>query len=150
MAADPGLAAPSSEYQRLVKDASLGLLALADRLRQHWTAHAGAVGLTSAQAKLLLSLVPGEAVPMRELAGRLDYDASNLTSLADRLQARGAVTRRAAAGDRVMGDVMNEIPLADINIGHRHRQHMGTSTVLLQALQKSGCSIQSLLPQPAS
>jgi DNA-binding MarR family transcriptional regulator len=100
VAAYPGLAAPSSEYLRLVKDASLGMLALSDRLRQHWAAHAGAVGLTSAQAKLLISLVPGEAVPMRELAGRLDYDASNLTSLADRLQARGAVTRRPAAGDR--------------------------------------------------
>ena len=100
MAAYPGLAAPSSEYLRLVKDASLGMLALSDRLRQHWAAHAGAVGLTSAQAKLLISLVPGEAVPMRELAGRLDYDASNLTSLADRLQARGAVIRRPAAGDR--------------------------------------------------
>jgi DNA-binding MarR family transcriptional regulator len=100
VAADPGLAAPSSEYQRLVKDASLGLLALADRLRQHWTAHAGAVGLTSAQAKLLLSLVPGEAVPMRELAGRLDYDASNLTSLVDRLAGHGAIERQADPADR--------------------------------------------------
>ena len=44
MAAEPGLAAPSSEYLRLVKDASTGLLALADRLRQHWTAHAARSG----------------------------------------------------------------------------------------------------------
>jgi len=38
--------------------------------------------------KVLLSLVPGVAVPMRSLAERLDYDASNLTTLVDRLQRR--------------------------------------------------------------
>jgi DNA-binding MarR family transcriptional regulator len=91
---------PSSEYLRLVLDTDLRLLALADRLRQHWAAHAAALGLSGAQVKVLLSLEPGEAVSMRSLAGRLDYDASNLTTLVDRLQKRGAVERRAAPGDR--------------------------------------------------
>ena len=48
----------------------------------------------------LLTLVPGEAVPMRSLAARLDYDASNLSVLVDRLERRGAVERRPDPGDR--------------------------------------------------
>jgi DNA-binding MarR family transcriptional regulator len=94
------LPSPSSEYLRLVLDVDLRLLALADRLRQHWAAHAARLGLSGAQVKVLLSLEPGEAVSMRSLADRLDYDASNLTTLVDRLQKRGAVERRSAPDDR--------------------------------------------------
>lgn len=92
--------APSTEYLRLVRDVALDLLAIAERLRQHWGAHAAALGLSGAQVKVLLSLVPGQAVPMRSLAERLDYDASNLTTLVDRLQRRGAVERRPDPVDR--------------------------------------------------
>jgi len=64
----PGdLPAPASAYLRAVLDADLRLLSIAERLRQHWTAHAAARGLTGAQVKVLLALAPGEAVPMREL-----------------------------------------------------------------------------------
>jgi DNA-binding MarR family transcriptional regulator len=80
--------------------ADLGLLAIADRLRQHWSNQATAVGLSNAQVKVLLLLEPGEAVPMRSLATRLDYDASNLSTLVDRLERRGAVERRANPDDR--------------------------------------------------
>jgi DNA-binding MarR family transcriptional regulator len=92
--------APSTEYLRLVRDVALDLLGIAERLRQHWGAHAAALALSGAQVKVLLSLVPGEAVPMRSLAERLDYDASNLTTLVDRLQRRGAVERRPDPVDR--------------------------------------------------
>jgi DNA-binding MarR family transcriptional regulator len=81
-------------------DAKLGLLSVADRLRQNWGAHAAAVGLSPAQVTALLTLVPGEAAPMRSLAVRLDYDASNLSVLVDRLERRGAVERRSDPGDR--------------------------------------------------
>jgi DNA-binding MarR family transcriptional regulator len=37
---------------------------------------------------------------MRGLAGRLHYDASNLTNPVDRLEARGVVERHALPGDR--------------------------------------------------
>ena len=64
--ADPrDLPAPSSEYLRLVLDVDLRLLGLAERLRQHWAAHAAALGLSGAQAKVLLSLEPGETLAMR-------------------------------------------------------------------------------------
>lgn len=94
------LPAPSSERLRLLLDAKLGLLSVADRLRQNWGAHAAAVGLSPAQVTALLTLAPGEAVPMRSLAARLDLDASNLSVLIDRLERRGAVERRSDPGDR--------------------------------------------------
>jgi DNA-binding MarR family transcriptional regulator len=91
---------PSSERLQLMLGAKLGLLSVADRLRQNWGAHAAAVGLSPAQVTALLTLIPGEAVPMRSLAARLDYDASNLSVLIDRLERRGAVERRTDPGDR--------------------------------------------------
>jgi DNA-binding MarR family transcriptional regulator len=91
---------PTDEYLASVLDADLRLLSLTERLRQHWAAHATALGLTAVQVKVLLRLVPGEATPMRKLARQLDYDASNLTTLVDRLAARGALERRADSADR--------------------------------------------------
>jgi DNA-binding MarR family transcriptional regulator len=91
---------PSSDRLRLVQDANLGLLSIAERLRQNWGAHAAAVGLSPAQVTALLTLVPGESVPMRSLAARLDYDASNLSVLIDRLERRGVVERRPDPDDR--------------------------------------------------
>jgi len=94
------LPSPSSDRLRLMLEVKLSLLSVADRLRQNWGAHAAAVGLSPAQVTALLTLVPGEAVPMRSLAARLDYDASNLSVLVDRLERRGAVERRPDPGDR--------------------------------------------------
>jgi len=94
------LPAPSTEQRRLALDAVFGLLVMADRLRQHWTSHAAAVGLSTAQVRVLLLMKPGGAVPMRSLAAQLDQDASNFTVLVDRLERRGAVERRADPDDR--------------------------------------------------
>ena len=85
---------PASERLQLMQGVRLGLLTVAERLRQNWAAHAAAVGLSTAQVNALLTLKPGEAVPMRSLAARLDYDASNLSVLVDRLERRGVVERR--------------------------------------------------------
>jgi DNA-binding MarR family transcriptional regulator len=100
MYAPADLPAPGTEHLRLVLEAKLGLLAIAERLRQQWAAHAAAVGLSPGQVQALLTLTPGEAIPMRDLAARLDYDASNLSTLVDRLERRGAVERRPDPGDR--------------------------------------------------
>jgi len=100
MIAYPDMPAPADEYLALVQDADIRLLAVAERLRQHWAAHATALGLTAAQVKVLLRLSPGEATPMRKLAHQLDYDASNLTTLVDRLAGHGAVERQADPADR--------------------------------------------------
>jgi DNA-binding MarR family transcriptional regulator len=94
------LPAPSTERLRLMLDVRLGLLTIAEQLRQSWSAHAAAAGLSTAQVNALLRLAPGEAVPMRSLAARLDYDASNLSVLVDRLERRGAVERQPDPADR--------------------------------------------------
>ena len=58
-------------------------------------------GLTLTQAKLLLALnEPPEALPMRELAGRLACDPSNLTGVADRMESRGLIRRTVNPADR--------------------------------------------------
>ncbi len=100
MRAPADLPSPSTERLRLMLGVKLGLLTIAERLRQNWAAHAAAAGLSTAQVNALLTLEPGTAVPMRSLAARLDYDASNLSVLVDRLERRGAVERRPDPGDR--------------------------------------------------
>jgi MarR family transcriptional regulator, organic hydroperoxide resistance regulator len=63
-------------------------------------ARLGEVGLTFAQAHALRLLDPERPLPMSALAERLFCDASNVTGIADRLEARGLVERRASEGDR--------------------------------------------------
>jgi DNA-binding MarR family transcriptional regulator len=106
MYAPVDLPAPSTEHLQLVLEAKLGLLAIAERLRQQWAAHAAAVGLSPGQVQALLRLTPGEAIPMRDLAARLDYDASNLSTLVDRLERRGAIERRPDPADRRVKSLM--------------------------------------------
>jgi DNA-binding MarR family transcriptional regulator len=57
-------------------------------------------GLTGGEIKALLKLKPGEAVPMGALAERWRSDASTVTWMADRLERKGLVERRAQPGDR--------------------------------------------------
>ncbi|MFF4586069.1 MarR family winged helix-turn-helix transcriptional regulator [Streptomyces sp. NPDC001388] len=68
------------------------------------TAAAALHGLTMTQAKMLILL--RQPLPMRALAGRLGCDASNITGLVDRLEARGLVSRHADAGDRRIKNVV--------------------------------------------
>ena len=60
----------------------------------------GELGLTFAQAHALRLIDPERPLPMSALAERLFCDASNVTGIADRLEARGLVERRAGEGDR--------------------------------------------------
>ena len=53
------------------------------RLEAHFTELAVQYGLTAVQAKVLLTLQPDDPMTMRTLAGRLQYDASNLTGVVD-------------------------------------------------------------------
>ena len=58
------------------------------------------LGLSFSQAHALRLLDPDEPMPMSALADRLFCDASNVTGIADRLEARGLVQRESLAGDR--------------------------------------------------
>lgn len=63
-------------------------------------AAAAECGLTAAQSHVLRLLRPGTAMSMRCLAEQLGCDASNVTGMADRLEARGLIERRPSAEDR--------------------------------------------------
>jgi len=73
-------------------------IGMAQRAR---VAHALAeLGLTFAQAHALRLLDPARPLAMSALAQLLVCDASNVTGIADRLEARGLVERRSAGKDR--------------------------------------------------
>jgi DNA-binding MarR family transcriptional regulator len=78
-----------------------------DLVRQLWTGNFPRVmavfaefDLAKQQAFALVHLDPQAPKPMHELAAAMFCDASNITGIADRLEARGLVERRSAEHDR--------------------------------------------------
>ena len=67
-------------------------------LRDDFTARVAECSLSLSQGKLIRELAKPQS--QRELARRLHYDPSNITALADSLEARGLIERRADASDR--------------------------------------------------
>lgn len=81
-----------------VTEMAMALYELVERVRREHEDAAAAVGLTVAQATILTLLA--EPVSMRRLAERMGCDASNITGLVDRLEAKRLVERTADPGDR--------------------------------------------------
>lgn len=75
------------------------LFAVAERARNDFAAVVSGFGLTPVQARAVLWLESPSA--MRDLAGHLNCDASNVTGVADRLESLGLVQRRAGEDRRV-------------------------------------------------
>ncbi|MBI3769863.1 MAG: MarR family transcriptional regulator [Deltaproteobacteria bacterium] len=73
-------------------------LLLAERGRL--PAIAATLRLSPAQCHVLHLLEPGRPVSMRRIADALACDASNVTGIVDRLEARGLLQRRVVAHDR--------------------------------------------------
>jgi DNA-binding MarR family transcriptional regulator len=69
-----------------------------DLLKSHVLAHYAEYRLTSSQACMLQRLK--HPMPQREAALELGYDPSNITALADALEAKGLVERRLDPSDR--------------------------------------------------
>lgn len=67
-------------------------------LRDDFTARVAECNLSMSQGKLIRELAKPQT--QRELARRLHYDPSNITALADSLEARGLIERRPDASDR--------------------------------------------------
>ncbi|HEV2012966.1 MAG TPA: MarR family transcriptional regulator [Candidatus Dormibacteraeota bacterium] len=67
-------------------------------LRDDFTARVAECSLSLSQGKLIRELARPQS--QRELARRLHYDPSNITALADSLEARGLLERRPDASDR--------------------------------------------------
>jgi DNA-binding MarR family transcriptional regulator len=61
---------------------------------------AATLRLSPVQCHVLRLLEPGTPVSMRRVADALACDASNVTGIVDRLEARGLLERRVAAHDR--------------------------------------------------
>jgi DNA-binding MarR family transcriptional regulator len=74
------------------------LVALVGQTAVHISQCAEQCGLSVVQSSALLQI--DGSLSMRELAARLGGHASNATGIADRLAARGLVTRHEDAGDR--------------------------------------------------
>ncbi len=74
------------------------LFAVAEQTRHVFEAAARRVELTPPQARALLEL--HRPASMRTIAQRLRCDASNVTGIADRLQARGLIRRDEGQQDR--------------------------------------------------
>ena len=69
-------------------------------MRTHFEGICAEFGLSPAQGQALIELDPARPQGMGLLAGRLGNDASNVTGIVDRLEARGLVERRVAENDR--------------------------------------------------
>jgi DNA-binding MarR family transcriptional regulator len=77
----------------------VGLLVhVAKRMTAHVDEQVGRYDLTKAQAMLLRSL--DQPMPMNQVAMKLECDASNVTGIVDRLEARGLLRREAPLNDR--------------------------------------------------
>jgi len=100
MAGPSKTAKPSSEHLRLEGEVVGLWFEMQARLEAHFTELAAQYGLSAIQAKVLLTLQPDGAMTMRTLAGQLQYDASNLTGVVDRLEEVGAVRRQPHPSDR--------------------------------------------------
>jgi len=83
---------PALALWRLLRDEAFA------SLKEDFTARVAECSLSLPQGKLIRELARPES--QRELARRLHYDPSNITSLADSLEARGLIERRADASDR--------------------------------------------------
>jgi MarR family transcriptional regulator, organic hydroperoxide resistance regulator len=76
------------------------------RMRQRFLDTIAELGLSLPQAHALKVLRPGHPIAMRELAGGLHCDPSNITGIVDRLGDRGLVERGSAPGDRRVKTLM--------------------------------------------
>src|SRR5438093_8350440 len=68
--------------------------------REHLPPLAAEFDLSPVQCHVLHLIEPDQPLPMGRLAETLSCDASNVTGLVDRLEARGLVERRPSADDR--------------------------------------------------
>jgi len=73
---------------------------LVAQMHQHFHSRIAELGLSPPQAMALRGLDPDQPVPMGALACRLRCDASNVTGIVDRLEAKRLIERRVAVGDR--------------------------------------------------
>jgi len=100
------VSARGSDHLRLEGEVVGLWLEMQARLEAHFSDLAAHYELSAVQAKVLLVLQPDTPMTMRSIAGALQYDASNLTGVVDRLEEMGAVRRQPHPSDRRAKGVM--------------------------------------------
>jgi DNA-binding MarR family transcriptional regulator len=84
--------------QELARDVLRHLIGVLHAMKEHVTSIAKEFDLTLSQLDAMKNL--GEPCSQRELAQHLHFDASNVTDIVDRLEARGLVERTVDPTDR--------------------------------------------------
>jgi DNA-binding MarR family transcriptional regulator len=87
-----------SEWASTGDEIAILVIEVARQLAAGFTRQASERGLTFPQAFVIREL--GRPVSMKAVADRMHCDASNLTGIVDRLEARGLVVRRSHPTDR--------------------------------------------------
>lgn len=117
------------------------LFRLTGDLRQRFTDRSAALDLSFSQAMALREL--DQPLPMRELAQRLCCDASNVTGIVDRLEARGLVERRMAPDDRRVKHLV--LTDAGRTLRELHRESLTVDLPLLGLSSEERCLLADLL-----
>ena len=108
------------------------LFLLTADLRQRFTDRAAQFDLSFPQAMALREL--DEPLPMGDLADRLCCDASNVTGIVDRLEARGLVERHTVVGDRRVKHIV--LTAAGRALREEHRAGLTVDLPLLHDLTR--------------
>jgi DNA-binding MarR family transcriptional regulator len=103
------------------------------RMESHLDHTAAQFDLSAPQALALLKL--GESLPMRDLAARLRCDASNITGIVDRLEARHLVDRRPDDSDRRIKNLVLTPEGADLL--HRFKRRLLQDVPAIGTLTKA-------------
>lgn len=82
--------------------------ALVGRVLEQYHSRVAEFGLSGPEAKALLSLQPGDTLPMRTIADRIHANPSNLTLVISKLQGRGLITVTPAGDRRVKGVALTD------------------------------------------
>ena len=112
------------------------LYQLVETLRGEHDEAAAAVGLTAPQAMILMML--SEPMSMRQFAERMGCDASNVTGIVDRLEAKELVVRSVDKADRRVKRIART-PAGDAAVGKFQRELVrGSSLAQLSARARQG------------
>ena len=84
--------------RELTRDVLQHLIGVVHAMKEHVSAIASEFDLTLSQLDAMKNL--GEPCSQRQLATQLHFDASNVTDIVDRLEARGLVSRTIDPSDR--------------------------------------------------
>jgi DNA-binding MarR family transcriptional regulator len=117
--------APKSEAGELAA-AATALYQLVETLRAEHEEAAASAGLTAPQAMILMMI--NAPMSMRQLADRMGCDASNITGIIDRLEAKALVVRSVDRADRRIKRIART-PAGETAVGRFQRELVRASSL---------------------